>query len=148
MPVPLGIAGPLLVEGSGTPSDKFYAPLASCSRGCKAFTQCGGIQFEALGQSMSRAPVFLFPSPKQAVAFARLVPTLHVQFEKDARTASSHAQLQKLTPHVIGSTVHVRFDFDTADAAGQNMHSDAAIISCSRIGQMRCSYRRSSLRAR
>lgn len=88
VPVPLGIAGPLLVEGSGTPSDKFYAPLASCSRGCKAFTQCGGIQFEALGQSMSRAPVFLFPSPKEAVAFARLVPTLHVQFEKDARTAS------------------------------------------------------------
>ena len=63
-----------------------------------------------MGQSMSQAPVLLFPSPKEAVVFARLVPTLHTQFEKDARTASSHAQLEKLTLHVIRSTVHVRFE--------------------------------------
>lgn len=138
VPVPVGIAGPLVVEGSDTPSDKFYAPLAtteaalvaSCSRGCKAFTQCGGIQFEYLGQSMSRAPVFIFASPKEAVAFFRLVPSLHAQFERDARTTSSHVQLQKLTPHIIGSTVHVRFNFHCADAAGQNLASAATQRCC------------------
>lgn len=64
------------------------------------------------------------------MAFTRLVPALHAQFEKDAHTASSHAQLQSLTPHVIGTTVHVRFDFDTADAAGQNMVSAATQRCC------------------
>ena len=29
VPVPVGIAGPLLVEGTATPSDNFYAPLAT-----------------------------------------------------------------------------------------------------------------------
>lgn len=138
VPVPVGIAGPLQVEGPNTPSDRFYAPLAtteaalvaSCSRGCKAFTQCGGIQFEFLGQSMSRAPAFLFPSPKQAVAFARLIPSLHAQFDECARAGSKHVQLQQLTPHIVGSAVHVRFDFDCADAGGQNMVSAATQRCC------------------
>lgn len=138
VPVPVGIAGPLLVEGPDTPRDKFHAPLAtteaamvaSCSRGCKAFTQAGGIQFDVLGESMSRAPVFFFPSPREAVAFTRQLPSLHAQFERDARTASSHVQLQKMTPHIIGSTAHVRMEFDCADAAGQNQVSVAAQRCC------------------
>ena len=64
--VPVGLAGPLLVQGVGNTgeleSEEVYAPLAtteaaliaSCSRGCKAFSQSGGIQFTALSDAMSR----------------------------------------------------------------------------------------------
>ncbi|KAA8645087.1 hypothetical protein EYZ11_007419 [Aspergillus tanneri] len=136
--VPLGIAGPLRVEGPDNTSDIFYAPLAtceaalvaSCSRGCKAFNQCGGIQFEILDEAMSRAPTFIFPSPKEAVSFSRLVPSLQPRFAEDAACTSRHVQLQTLTPHIIGSTVHVRFSFRCGDAAGQNMVTIATQACC------------------
>ncbi|KAL2783390.1 substrate-binding domain of hmg-CoA reductase [Aspergillus keveii] len=130
VPVPVGIAGPLRVQGTNMPPDNIYAPLAtteaamvaSCSRGCKAFSACGGIQFEVLGESMSRAPVFIFPSPVEAIKFAEILPTLRAQFEEATAAASRKARLQHVVPHIIGSTVHVRFEFHTADAVGQNMH--------------------------
>lgn len=141
VPVPVGVAGPLRVQGTGTPSDNFYAPLAtteaamvaSCSRGAKAFTASGGIQFEVLGESMSRAPVFIFPSPVEAIKFAELVPTLRGQFEEATGAASRYAKLQTAIPHIIGSTVHVRFEFHCADAVGQNMASMAAARCCDSI---------------
>lgn len=53
--VPLGIAGPLRVDGSDGTSGSFYGPLAtceatlvaSCSRGCKALNLCGGVQIQS-----------------------------------------------------------------------------------------------------
>ncbi|KAL3494518.1 hydroxymethylglutaryl-CoA reductase [Aspergillus germanicus] len=134
VPVPVGIAGPLRVQGTNMPADDIYAPLAkteaamvaSCSRGCKAFSACGRIQFEVLGESMSRAPVFIFPSPVEAIKFAEILPTLRAQFEEATAAASRKARLQHVVPHIIGSTVHVRFEFHTADAVGQSMVSMAA----------------------
>ncbi|KAL2008563.1 hypothetical protein VTN00DRAFT_6757 [Thermoascus crustaceus] len=136
--VPLGLAGPLKVEGPENTNDVFYAPLAtyeptlvaSCSRGCKAFNLSGGIQFEVLEDAMCRAPVFHFADTGKAVAFARRVPELQAQFAKDAESTSRHARLLKLTPHIIGPRVHVRFDYSCADATGQNMTTIATQKAC------------------
>ena len=56
--VPVGIAGPLLVDGPNATNEQVYATLAtteatlvaSCARGCKAFNACGGLQFDILGE--------------------------------------------------------------------------------------------------
>lgn len=141
--VPVGLAGPLKVEGSENTNDVFYAPLAtyeaalvaSCSRGCKAFNRCGGIRFEVLDEAMSRAPVFYFADTGKAVTFARRVPDLLPQFAKDAQSASRHSRLLRLTPHIIGTAVHVRFDYHCGDAMGQNMVSIATQRVCDNFAQ-------------
>lgn len=141
--VPVGLAGPLRVRDAEQTDDDFFAPLAtveptlvaSCSRGCKAFQRCGGIQFHVLDESMSRAPIFFFSTPDEAVLFATCVPKLQSQFASDAESTSRHARLQKLTPHVIGSNVHVKFDYFCGDAVGQNMVTIATQEACDRFLQ-------------
>lgn len=66
-------------------------------------------------------PIFFFSNPDEAVLFAAHVPQLQSQFAVDTESMSRYARLQKLTPHVIGSNVHVKFDYACGDAVGQNM---------------------------
>ncbi|KAF1345634.1 substrate-binding domain of hmg-CoA reductase [Lizonia empirigonia] len=46
---------------------------------------------------------------------------------------SRYARLQTLTPHVIGSNVHLKFDYFCGDAAGQNMVTIATQVACDRF---------------
>jgi hydroxymethylglutaryl-CoA reductase len=114
--VPVGLAGPLNIWGLENTDGEFVALLAtveltlvaSCSRGYKAFNECGGLHFDVLREDMSRAPVFCFASPGEATTFAQRVPSLKDQFAEDAETTSRYTKLQTLTPHIIGSNVHVK----------------------------------------
>jgi hydroxymethylglutaryl-CoA reductase len=136
--VPVGLAGPLRVRGSCQTDDDFFAPLAtleatlvaSCSRGCKAFNRCGGIQFHILGEGMSRAPVFSFASPGEAIIFSERIPSFKEQFSANAEKTSRYTRLQSLTSHVIGSNVHVKFEYLCGDAVGQNMVTIATQRAC------------------
>lgn len=136
--IPIGLAGPLKIQGCSSTNGTFIAPLAttestlvaSCSRGAKAFNSCGGLKFKVLKEGMSRAPVFSFSDPGQAIAFAERVPSLSTQFAADAEKTSRFAKLQNLTPHVIGSHVHLKFEFFCGDASGQNMVSIATQAAC------------------
>ncbi|KAF2022492.1 nad-binding domain of hmg-CoA reductase, partial [Setomelanomma holmii] len=136
--VPVGLAGPLRVRDGCHTDDDFFAPLAtveptlvaSCSRGCKAFNRCGGIRFSILGEGMSRAPVFSFASPAEAIVFAKHIPGFKGQFAADAEKTSRYARLQNLTSHIIGSNVHVKFEYICGDAVGQNMVTIATQRAC------------------
>lgn len=71
MPVPVGIAGPLLLDG-----EMVYVPLAttegclvaSTNRGSRALAQCG-VRSRVVADGMTRGPVVRFPS----ITKARLV---------------------------------------------------------------------------
>ncbi|KAK2767754.1 hypothetical protein FQN54_003912 [Arachnomyces sp. PD_36] len=136
--VPVGIAGPLLVNGPNTSNERVYAPLAtteatlvaSCSRGCKAFTACGGIQFDILGDNMVRAPCFKFATPKEAINFARQVHDIKDEISIAAESTSRHLRLQSIRPHVVGSIVHLYISYYCGDAAGQNMVTIASQNVC------------------
>ncbi|KAJ3454280.1 hypothetical protein MRS44_018272 [Fusarium solani] len=136
--VPLGIAGPLRLAGPAASLGDVYAPLAtyestlvaSCSRGCKAFNASGGIHIETLGNSMSRAPVFVFDNPGQAVAFANALPKMQSAFAQWAEATSKHVRLQTIKPAIIGSQVHVLCSYSCGSAAGQNMVTKATQYAC------------------
>ncbi|KAH8812302.1 hmg-CoA reductase [Xylogone sp. PMI_703] len=136
--VPLGIAGPLCVKGCAETDGLFYAPLAtcegtliaSCARGCKALNLSGGVQFKILHEAMSRDPVFWFTSTDEAVRFAALIPDLEQLFRDDAESTSGHLRLQRLVPQIVGSTVHMLFEYHCGDAAGQNMATFATQRAC------------------
>src|SRR6266480_936896 len=69
--VPIGLAGPLRVNGEHASGD-FYVPLAtaegtlvaSYNRGMKLLSESGGVTTTILDDRMQRAPAFLFPSAR------------------------------------------------------------------------------------
>ncbi|CZR55006.1 related to hydroxymethylglutaryl-CoA reductase [Phialocephala subalpina] len=137
--VPVGLAGPLTVNGTSQKTKQLYGPLATvkptlvaaCSRGCKLFSTCGGISTSALTEGLSRAPVFVFSNIAAAVAFYHLVPSLLEDFKANAQKTSRHAVLLSLSPSIIGSSVHIKFTYSCGDAAGQNMVTLATHAACS-----------------
>ena len=66
--VPLGLAGPLLVDGEHAQGE-FYVPLAtaegtlvaSYNRGMRLLHEAGGVTVTIVDDHMQRAPSFLFP---------------------------------------------------------------------------------------
>lgn len=141
--VPVGIAGPLKVKGSDGTEGTFHAPLAtceatlvaSCARGCKLFNAGGGVQYKILRDHMTRAPVFWFSNSEDAVAFYDLVPKLFSEFQQIAHSTSRYARLLRLEPQILGSTVHILFEYYCGDAAGQNMVTFATQEVCDRFAQ-------------
>src|ERR671928_168092 len=74
--VPLGIAGPLLVDGEHAQGE-FYVPLAtaegtlvaSYNRGMKLLHEAGGVTTTVVDDRMQRAAAFLLASAREAHAF-------------------------------------------------------------------------------
>src|SRR4051794_39508668 len=78
--VPLGFAGPLLVNGEHAQGD-FFVPMAttegtlvaSYSRGMRLTREAGGVAVTVVKDSMQRAPVFVFASARAARDFGEWV---------------------------------------------------------------------------
>src|SRR4051812_26734181 len=74
--VPIGLAGPLLVDGEHAQGE-FYVPLAtaegtlvaSYNRGMRLLYEAGGVKTTIMADHMQRAPAFLFESAREARGF-------------------------------------------------------------------------------
>src|SRR4051794_6988623 len=79
--IPLGVAGPLLVNGEHAQGE-FYVPLAtaegtlvaSYNRGMKLLHEAGGVTTTIMDDRMQRAPAFLFESARGSRAVAEGLP--------------------------------------------------------------------------
>ncbi|KAI0047708.1 hypothetical protein FA95DRAFT_1492178 [Auriscalpium vulgare] len=128
MPLPLGIAGPLKVDGELFPIPMATAEgtlVASTSRGCKALNAGGGVTTVVTYDGMTRGPAIDFPSITMAAEAKAWIDspegsaTLREAFESTSR----FAKLQKLKTGMAGRTLFVRFATTTGDAMGMNMIS-------------------------
>lgn len=138
--VPLGIAGPLKVNGEYAKGE-FLIPMAtsegtlvaSYNRGMKVLNLCGGPICTVQRDAMQRAPVFVFEDARAARDF---VDWTKVEFKKiadEAESTSSIARLQYIDPYLSNKFAYLRFNFSTGDAAGQNMVGRATFAACSWI---------------
>ncbi len=126
--VPVGVAGPLRVRGTYA-SGEFYIPLAttegalvaSVNRGCSLIGRAGGAEVRILRDGMTRAPVFAARDVVHAHGIAEWVRTHRQELAKAAESTTSHGKLLDTIPYVTGTSVFVRFEFDTKDAMGMNM---------------------------
>ncbi|KAH9053184.1 hydroxymethylglutaryl-coenzyme A reductase-domain-containing protein [Lactarius vividus] len=128
IPIPLGIAGPLKIDGELFPIPMATAEgtlVASTSRGCKALNAGGGVTTVVTYDGMTRGPAIDFPSiALAAAAKAWIDSTEGSSILKEAfESTSRFAKLQRLKAAMAGRTLFVRFATTTGDAMGMNMIS-------------------------
>jgi len=136
--VPLGFAGPILINGEHAQGE-FLIPLAtsegtlvaSYNRGMKVLNLCGGVKCTIVGDAMQRAPVFVFEDARQGREFIKWVDDNFDQIRNEAESTSRIARLQYIDPYLANKFVYLRFNFSTGDAAGQNMVGRATFAACS-----------------
>ncbi|THV07099.1 hypothetical protein K435DRAFT_710430, partial [Dendrothele bispora CBS 962.96] len=128
MPLPLGIAGPLKIDGHLFPIPMATAEgtlVASTSRGCKALNAGGGVTTVLTHDAMTRGPAIDFPNIVQAAqAKAWIDSEEGYGIIKEAfESTSRFAKLRGLKTALAGRTLFVRFATATGDAMGMNMIS-------------------------
>lgn len=140
--VPIGLAGPLLVKGEHADGE-FFVPLAttegtlvaSYNRGMKVLQQCGGAQVTISGESMQRAPVFIFDNARDARDFVRWIEANFPKIKEVAESTTRTGKLLNIDSYTVGKFVYSRFNMVTGDAAGQNMVGKATFGACQWISE-------------
>lgn len=140
MPVPVGVAGPLLLD-----EKQFYIPMAttegclvaSTNRGCRALSLSGGCCSSILADSMTRGPVVRLPSACRAAEVKVWLETLDgFSMIKEAFDETSRfARLEKLLVGLAGRNLYIRFQSQTGDAMGMNMLSKGTEQALQRLQQ-------------
>jgi hydroxymethylglutaryl-CoA reductase (NADPH) len=131
MPIPVGIAGPLSIDGISThiPMATTEGTLvASTSRGCKALNSGGGVTTVLHKDGMTRGPAVEFGSLQEAASAKIWIEegdgfkVLKAAFESTSR----FAKLISLKCALAGRTLYIRFTLRTGDAMGMNMAGKAS----------------------
>lgn len=140
MKLPVGIAGPLRVNGSHAQGD-YLVPLAtteaalvaSYHRGSQLITAAGGASALLLNEGVTRTPVFAFLSLAQAGQFVGWVTSQFEQMKEIAQSTTAHGKLKDIQVNIEGNHVYLVFEYTTGDASGQNMVTIAthAVLSSS-----------------
>ena len=138
--VPIGFAGPLQVNGEHALGE-FIIPLAttegtlvaSYNRGIKSLNRSGGVTCTVVDDHMQRAPVFVFDSAREAMAFRQWVNDHLDEIRESAESTSRVAKLTYIDVFLSNKFAFLRFNYRTGDAAGQNMVGRATFNACSWI---------------
>lgn len=128
VPLPVGFAGPLLVDG-----ESFFIPMAttegclvaSTNRGCSALASHGGVRTQLVADGMTRGPVVRLPNIRRAaevMAWLEMPNNLDV-LKKSFNSTSRFARLHKIRCQIAGRHLFIRFVAKTGDAMGMNMVS-------------------------
>ena len=132
--VPIGLAGPLLVDGEHA-AGEFYVPLAttegtlvaSYNRGMRLLRACGGVTTTVVDDRMQRAPAFTFTDARAARRFGEWVEQHHDEIKAVADATSRVGRLRGIAQFHVGPVRYLRFDYTSGDAAGQNMTGKATL---------------------
>jgi hydroxymethylglutaryl-CoA reductase (NADPH) len=136
--VPIGLAGPIKINGEYAKGE-FLVPLAttegtlvaSYNRGIKVVNLSGGVTCTVSDDRMQRAPVFVFASAREAREFRTWVNQHLDEIARAAEATSTVAKLLDIDIFLASRFAYLRFNYETGDAAGQNMVGRATFAACS-----------------
>jgi hydroxymethylglutaryl-CoA reductase (NADPH) len=138
--IPVGVIGPLRINGLNAHGDYIIplattegAMIASYHRGAYVLSLAGGVSAMCLTESVSRAPGFVFESLIEAAGFMDWVLAHADDFREAVSQATSHGRLNDIKLESCGTLVYLIFDYETGDAAGQNMVTVATEKVCQYI---------------
>ncbi|KMZ05372.1 3-hydroxy-3-methylglutaryl-coenzyme A reductase isoform X2 [Drosophila simulans] len=137
VPIPVGYAGPLLLDG-----ETYYVPMAttegalvaSTNRGCKALS-VRGVRSVVEDVGMTRAPCVRFPSVARAAEAKSWIENdenyrvVKTEFDSTSR----FGRLKDCHIAMDGPQLYIRFVAITGDAMGMNMVSKGAEMALRRI---------------
>ncbi|MEM9838844.1 MAG: hydroxymethylglutaryl-CoA reductase [Pseudomonadota bacterium] len=140
--VPMGLAGPLHIDGEHA-QGHFYVPMAttegtlvaSYSRGMKLLSVCGGVKTTVVERYMQRAPVFHFADAREARSFIQWTEEHEAGIREAAESTTSVGKLSHVQRFQVAQMAFLRFNYETGDAAGQNMSGKATLGACQWIKQ-------------
>jgi hydroxymethylglutaryl-CoA reductase (NADPH) len=140
--VPLGLAGPLLVKGEHAEGE-FFIPLAtsegtlvaSYNRGMKVAREVGGVRATVLDDAIQRAPAFGFDSAYDARTFGDWVIEHFGEIKEQAESSTRTGSLRNIEQYSASRYRFLRFNFESGDAAGQNMSGRATAAACAWIAK-------------
>jgi hydroxymethylglutaryl-CoA reductase (NADPH) len=135
--VPIGLAGPLLVNGEHAKGE-FYVPMAtaegtlvaSYNRGMRLLYEAGGVTTTVMDDRMQRAPAFIFPSAREARAFGEWLREHFDEVKAAAESTTRSGRLQDIEQYSAARILFTRFNYTTGDAAGQNLTGKATQEAC------------------
>lgn len=136
--IPIGFAGPIKINGEHA-TGEYLVPLAttegtlvaSYNRGIKVLNLSGGVICTVSDDRMQRAPVFVFESAREARDFRGWVNQHLSEIRAAAEATSSIAKLLEIDIFLANKFAYLRFNYETGDAAGQNMVGRATFAACS-----------------
>ncbi len=142
--VPIGLAGPLLVNGEHAQGE-FYVPMAtaegtlvaSYNRGMRLLYEAGGVTTTIVADHMQRAPAFVFADARAARDFSHWLKEHFDEVKGVAETTTNTGRLQEIEQYTAGRILYTRFDYTTGDAAGQNLTGKATQAACRWIAEQR-----------
>ena len=131
--LPLGIAGPIKVKGENS-NGEYFLPLAttegalvaSVSRGCKLINLSGGAKTDLEYIGTTRAPLFSVKDLKTARKFIGWINKNIEKLEKLVSKVDPFVKLIKIEPFSSGRNIWLRIYYNTFDAMGMNMATQAS----------------------
>jgi hydroxymethylglutaryl-CoA reductase (NADPH) len=126
--IPMGVAGPLLINFSGKIKEYFVplvttegALVASVNRGCKAIFKSKGVTVLVENVGITRAPVLRTTGITQSKNLYDWILTHKIQLAEIMERTSRHLKLLEVSCFMAGRNVYARFSFSTGEAMGMNM---------------------------
>ena len=137
--IPMGVIGPLRIRGQYVDDEELLVPLAtsegaliaSTNRGCRALREAGGAVVRVENVGITRAPVFRTSGIVQTTEFLEWIQDHEGEIRNRLQEDSRFLRLIDIRTQAMGTTVFLRFRFDSGDAMGMNM----ATIACDRLIQ-------------
>ena len=135
--VPVAVIGPLRTNGVEAHGD-FFVPMAttegalvaSFHRGAYVISNAGGAATMCLTETISRAPCFVFKTTFDACCFLEFAMQESATFQERISKTSGHCRFIELRSALAGRNLFLGFDYQTGDAAGQNMVTIATEALC------------------
>ncbi len=153
--VPLGIAGPIRVNGQHA-DGLFFVPFATTEGtlvttyqyGMRAITEAGGANAHVVADALDITPCFVVATTRDALALAEWLHDHLPELRAVAAETTAHGRLVEIRAHVFGRRVFARFVFSTGDAMGLNMVNLAVDHVCRHVTEampseryyLRCNY--------
>lgn len=140
--VPVGLAGPLLVNGEHAQGE-FYVPLAttegtlvaSYNRGMRLTREAGGVAVTVVDDAMQRAPVYVLSSAREARDFGLWIEQNLPEIRRAAEATTRVGKLMHIEQYAAARFRYLRFNYSTGDAAGQNLCGKATHAACEWIAR-------------
>ena len=126
--VPLGLAGPIRINGEFAKGD-FLVPLAtsegtlvaSYSRGMKAMSEAGGCSTRVHSDFFMVPYLFRTPNPEDAARFTQWCEQHSVEIARVMEGTTQHGKFHGMNIENVPRGVIIEFEMHTGDAMGANM---------------------------